>query len=495
MEKALYRVATRGRGVSAPGGRTSTTTPPSLGKFYFGNLNFKYILTFMQLLTRLLSFVTLLSAVPLSAQQRAPQFQSLTPGPRRASPAWVGQVNAMKEAERMRRVRTHGVPPAPANRRSAARPAPSRRQTPPPPKASRTRPQRQPNRPPSTLLSHDRLSTSRYQRSRAKSDKAPPGRGPAHVGTTPAKRQTPARSQRPTRAAAARPSQRPALSTKVRSRPSNKRQSRTPQTRQFQRQPLQPRSNKTRPPVRPPETRTLPPRPPKTRPLQPRHPETRTLPPRPPKTRPLQPRHPETRTLSSRTRHQGKPTLTKPKAQRKAKTPGRTPSATPKIIPVLWNPGKESGQWRTKPIAVQRETTRRPKLDPVRSQSSSRSAKPGSPRQLSSSVRSQSSSRSAKPGSPPRFGSRSSVPSKPRGRSANPYAPYRSRGAYERAVARTAWRTLGPAAQRLRRGLASKPPATRARYSKKVPNSRYVTAGLPQGNPSGSVIETTLFGL
>ena len=106
---------------------------------------------------------------------------------------------------------------------------------------------------------------------------------------------------------------------------------------------------------------------------------------------------------------------------------------------------------------------------------------------------------------------------------ANPYAPYASRAEYDKAIRRSKWQPRAQSAkllaeQRKRpsRKLQAKPKkrwsigsifkrksskpkqralATRSNTTPRVPNSTYVTAGLPQSNSdSGSMIETTLLG-
>lgn len=111
----------------------------------------------------------------------------------------------------------------------------------------------------------------------------------------------------------------------------------------------------------------------------------------------------------------------------------------------------------------------------------------------------------------------------------NPYAPYNSRAEYDQAIRRSKWlpraRSAKMLAEQSRRSTQAKPkkrwsigsifkrkknaapgakpqkrsskrsPATRSNTTPRVPNSTYVTSGLPQSNnDSGSMIETTLFG-
>lgn len=69
--------------------------------------------------TTLLFAAVLFTGSVIAAQPL--QFQSLTPGAR-GNQTWVAHLNQMKEAERQARVRTFGMPPAPPNRWTQARP-------------------------------------------------------------------------------------------------------------------------------------------------------------------------------------------------------------------------------------------------------------------------------------------------------------------------------------------------------------------------------------
>ena len=112
------------------------------------------------------------------------------------------------------------------------------------------------------------------------------------------------------------------------------------------------------------------------------------------------------------------------------------------------------------------------------------------------------------------------MPNSKAGRRANPWAPYQSRADYERAVARTQWQPREPLAQKRNQRQTFKPTRrfsfsslfkpfrakeestssqrktiSRAPRSQRIPNSHYVTKGLPQQDQSsGLMIETTLFG-
>ncbi len=401
-----------------------------------------------------------LAVIPLSlhAQPRAQlQFQTLTPGASSTNASWVRHLNRMNEEERQRRVRTYGMPPAPPNRwtqpGATARPAPRISPAPAPP----------------STTGADGLPRSLYQR-------RTPARAPQ---VTPARR---IERPRVINATVKRPVSQPATARRTTLPPRPRFAGPAAESRRRSAMaPLAPRASKPQPRVTVTKKKA-------ESSATPRLPALRLRNPFAAKSRATKEIRPISQPTQTR-RFTEKKTPALPKFT--FKNPFSRPAPEDKVTPVLFNP-KPITKPRPKP------TTTSPSTPKIMNETARREREASVRRQLAFTPKSQSS-----------------------GRSANPWAPYTSRSDYERAVSRTQWQPRGPHADELEKKAAPSPKKAKRRWGlsslfkrrpassqkderrklsgtakkTRLPNSRYVTSGLPQSDrSSGGMIETTLFG-
>ena len=163
---------------------------------------------------------SLVLIAPAQAKPRQVQFQPLTPGAANASSNWVTHLNRMSEAERQERVRTYGMPPAPPNRWLRTTPTVATRTSRPVPAVVRPSLPPRPDGYPATLYQNqnakkktgpDRMPSSSTASDRTSNADSPTRRTTARV---PAARSTAQATQTTPRPTA------PRITSKAQTRPS-----------------------------------------------------------------------------------------------------------------------------------------------------------------------------------------------------------------------------------------------------------------------------------